>query len=412
MRLTAGLEERIMATGIKDRVAILGMGCARFGERWDAGPEQLMLEAYEEALADAAIETGEIEAAWLGVGYDQMNIGPSGVPLSMALRLPNIPVTKVENFCASGSESFRGAVYAVASGAVDIALAFGFEKLKDTGYGGLPARTRGTQFDMIGPSGTPPGFFAQLASSYRAKHGIGKPDLKRSIAHVSVKSHANGAKNPKAHLRKPVTEEQVINAPLVAEPLGLFDCCGVSDGAACAIVTTPEIARARGKADLVTVKALAISASNGWELQGDGWDGSYFHTTRIAARNAYKEAGIARPREQLSLMEVHDCFSITELVTMEDLGVSEEGAAWRDVLDGAFDSDGRIPCQIDGGLKCFGHPIGASGLRMIYENYLQLLGRAGARQVAKAPVFALSHNLGGMPNQNVSAVVIVGRGDA
>src|SRR5690606_8019584 len=198
----------------------------------------------------------------------------------------------------------------------------------------------------------------------------------------------------------------------IAEPLGLFDCCGVSDGAACAIVTTPEIARSLGKKDLVTVKALQLSVSNGWEMQGGGWDGTYFHTTRIAAAKAYQEAGITDPRKQLSLMEVHDCFSITELVTMEDLGVSAEGGAVRDGLDGMFDADGAIPCQIDGGLKCFGHPIGASGLRMIYENYLQILGRAGERQRKEQPVFGLSHNLGGMPIQNVSSVAIVGLADA
>jgi acetyl-CoA C-acetyltransferase len=368
--------------------------------------------AFEEAIADAGVDVSEIGAAWLSVGFDAQNIGPSGVPLAMALRLPNISVTKVENYCASGTEAFRGAVYAVASGACDIALAMGVEKLKDTGYGGLPVRTRGTTHDMIGVVGSAPGNFAQLAAAYRAKHGVSYDDLKRAMAHVSVKSHANGAKNPKAHLRKPITEAQAINAPIVAEPLGLFDCCGVSDGAACAIVTTPEIARALGKHDLVTVKAIQLSVSNGWEMQGTGWDGSYFHTTRVAAARAYHEAGITDPRKQISLMEVHDCFSVTELVTMEDLGISREGQAVTDILDGMFDADGAIPCQIDGGLKCFGHPIGASGLRMIYENYLQLLGRAGERQREVQPVFALSHNLGGGPNLNVSSVAIVGLADA
>ena len=401
-----------MARGIKDKVAILGMGCARFGERWDKDEDQLMLEAYEEALADACIETSQIDAAWLGAAFDAVNIGPSGIPLAMALRLKDIGVTKVENYCASGTEAFRGAVYAVASGAADIALAMGAEKLKDTGYGGLPVRTRGTMHDMIGVTGSAPGNFAQLAAAYRAEHGVSKDELKRAMAHVSVKSHANGALNPKAHLQKEITMDQVIGAPMIAEPLGLFDCCGVSDGAACAIVTTPEIARALGKTDIVTVKALQLATSNGWELQGAGWNGSYFHTTRVAAARAYQEAGITNPREQLSLLEVHDCFSITELVTMEDLHVSKEGSGWKDVLDGFFDADGQLPCQIDGGLKCFGHPIGASGIRMIYENYLQLLGRAGRRQRSKQPVFGLSHNLGGMPNQNVSSIAIVGLADA
>lgn len=397
-----------MASGIKDKVAILGMGCARFGERWDASADELMVEAFEEAVSDAGIEVSQLDAAWLGVGFDAQNVGPSGIPAAIALRLPDIGVTKVENYCASGTESLRGAVYAVASGAADIALAIGVEKLKDTGYGGLPTRTRGTRWDMIGVTGSAPGNFAQLASAYRAKHGIDAKDLKRAMAHVSVKSHANGAKNEKAHLRKVIDIDTALNAPMIAEPFGLYDCCGVSDGAACAIVTTPEIAKALGKNDIVAVKAMQLVTSNGWEMQSNEWDGSYLHTTRLAAKKAYHEAGITDPSKEVSLTEVHDCFSVTELITMEDLFISEQGEAWKDVLDGRFDADGEVPCQIDGGLKCFGHPIGASGLRMVYENYLQLLGRAGDRQRSEPPTFCLSHNLGGMPYQNVSSVSIIG----
>jgi acetyl-CoA C-acetyltransferase len=397
-----------MAKGIRDKVAILGMGCSKFGERWDAGPDDLMVEAYIEAMADAGIEPSQLDAAWFSTHVDELGTGKGGTPLSIALRLPNIAVTRVENFCASGSEAFRGAVYAVAAGAADIAIAVGVEKLKDTGYGGLPVGNPGTLMPQIIPNGSAPGNFAQLASAYRAKHGVSREDLKRAIAHVSVKSHANGVKNPKAHLRKAVTEEQVLNAPMIAEPLGLFDCCGVSDGAAAAIVTTPEIARALGKKNLTMVKALQLSVSNGYESQYNGWDGSHFHTARIAAGKAYREAGIERPREQISMMEVHDCFSITELVTMEDLFISPEGQGWRDVLDGFYDADGGLPCQIDGGLKCFGHPIGASGLRMLYEMYLQLQGRAGERQL-KDPVFGMTHNLGGAPASNVCSVAIIGQ---
>lgn len=397
-----------MASGIKDKAVILGMGCSKFGERWDASPADLMSEAFEESLADAGIDKNQIEMAWFGAGIDAYNVGSSAMPLSIALRLPNIPVTKVENMCATGTEAFRGAVYAVASGACDIALALGAEKLKDVGYGGLPQRTRGVENDMYWPNLSAPGAFAQLASGYRARHGVDKGDLKRAMAHVSVKSHANGARNPKAHLQREITEEQAMNAPYIAEPIGLFDCCGVSDGAACAIVCTPEIARALGKADLVSVKALQLAASNGEEASFSQWDGSYLKTTRIAAQRAYHEAGIRKPREEVSMTEVHDCFSITELVTMEDLQLSDEGQAVRDVLNGDFDADGRIPCQIDGGLKCFGHPIGASGLRMIYENYLQFHGRAGDRQL-KDPRLALNHNLGGFPHQNICSISIIGR---
>jgi acetyl-CoA C-acetyltransferase len=397
-----------MATGIKDKVAIIGMGCTKFGERWDVGPDDLMVEAFEEARRDAGIETDQIEAAWLATQVEEVHAGKSALPLSMALRLNNIPVTRVENYCASGTEAFRGAVYAVASGAADIALALGVEKLKDTGYGGLPGLAAGSLNPQWWANYTAPGRFGELASAYEARHGVTREDLKRAMAHVSVKSHANGAHNPKAHLQKAVSMEEVLAAPMIAPPLGLFDCCGVSDGAACAVVTTPEIARRMGHHDPVLVKALQIAVGNGAEAEFNSWDGSHFPTTRIAAKRAYEEAGISKPREQLSLMEVHDCFSITELVTMEDLFVSEEGAGMRDVLDGVYNADGEIPCQIDGGLKCFGHPIGASGLRMLYEMYLQLLGRAGTRQT-RDPHTALTHNLGGFPDKNVASVTIVGR---
>jgi acetyl-CoA C-acetyltransferase len=396
-----------MAQGIRDKVVILGMGCARFGERWDAGPEELMQEAFTEALDDAGIERDQIDAAWFGVFYDEQSVGKSALPLSSALRLPNIPVTRVENLCATGSEALRGAVYAVAAGASDFALALGMEKLKDAGYAGLPERSKGSFEDLWVPNYTAPGAFAQLASAYAERSGIEMSDLKRAMAHVSWKSHANGALNPKAHLRKLITIEQVLDAPLVAYPLGLYDCCGVSDGAACAIVTTPEIARSLGRQDMVAIKALQLAASNGVEAGHGSWDGSYTLTTRKAAERAYIEADIKKPREELDLIEVHDCFSITELVVMEDLGLSELGEAPKDVLDGVYDRDGNMPCQIDGGLKCFGHPIGASGLRMAYEIYLQLLGRAGERQLP-SPSLGLTHNLGGIPNRNIASVSVFG----
>jgi len=250
-----------MATGIRDKVAIIGMGCTRFGERWDAGAEELMVEAYEECLADAGIEKKDIQAAWFGTCLEEINVGKTAMPLAVTLRLPMIPVTRVENYCATGTEAFRGACYGVASGAYDICLALGVEKLKDTGYGGLPnfGSNAGTLTWQWYPNMTAPGAFAQLASAYAAKYKVADKDLKRAIAHVSVKSHANGTLNPKAHLRKAVTMDQVLAAPIIAHPLGLFDCCGVSDGSACAIVTTPEIAKNMGKKDFVTVKALQLA---------------------------------------------------------------------------------------------------------------------------------------------------------
>jgi len=396
-----------MATGIRDKVAIIGMGCSKFGERWDTGTEALLAEAFEEALADAGVERSQIEAAWFGSCIDSINVGNSAIPASTALRLDGIPVSRMENMCATGTETLRGAAYAVASGAVDIALAVGVEKLKDTGYGGLPAAYKGTFNDLWLPLGSAPAGFAQLAAGYRARYGVSKEDLKRGIAHVSWKSHQNGVNSPKAHLRRAVDIDTILNAPMIAEPLGLYDCCGVSDGAAAAIVTTPEIARSLGKTDLVTIKAIQISISSGVESTTTTWDGSHVRNTRNAATRAYREAGINNPREQLDMLEVHDCFSITELVTMEDLFVSKDGEAVKDVLDGFYDRDGKVPCQIDGGLKCFGHPIGASGLRMAYETYTQLLGRAGKRQL-ETPSIGLTHNLGGVPYLGVAAISILG----
>lgn len=398
-----------MATGIRDKVVIVGMGCTRFGELWQSGAEELMIEAFEEAIADAGIDRGEIQAAWFGSCMEEVNVGKSALPLSLTLRLPRIPVTRVENFCATGTEAFRGACYAVASGAYDVALAMGVEKLKDIGFGGLP--NWGSMAGALGwqwmPNITAPGAFAQLATAYAARHGIAETDLKRAMAQVSVKSHANAVLNPKAHLRKAVTIEQVMSAPIVAHPLGLFDCCGVSDGAACAIVATPDVARGLGKVDMVAVKALQLALSSGEEMGYNAWEGDHLITTSKASAMAYREAGITDPRREISLMEVHDCFSITELVTMEDLHISERGGAVRDILDGFFNLDGPLPCQPDGGLKCFGHPIGASGLRMLYELYLQFHGRAGERQRQDLR-YGLTHNLGGLPHMNISSVTIVG----
>ena len=397
-----------MTNGIRDKVAIIGMGCGKFGERYDCDAQDLMLEAFIEAKQDAGISTGDIDAAWLGHAMPDLGMGPTATPASVALRLKNIPVTRVENACATGTEALRGAVYAVASGACKIALAIGVEKLKDTGFGGLPEFSFGPRAALYSPSMSAPGGFAQLAAAYSAKHNINGADLKRAMAHVSWKSHENGIKNDKAHLQRKVSMETIINSPMVAAPLGLYDCCGVSDGAACAIVTTPDIAKGLGKGnEYMLVKALQIASSNGLESSHSSWDGANFVTTRIAAQRAYQEAGIVNPRKEINVMEVHDCFSITELVTMEDLFMSDDGKALHDVLDGFYDASGQVPCQIDGGLKCFGHPIGATGLRMAYEVYLQLLGRAESRQISN-PSIGLTHNLGGFPHENVSGIGIFG----
>ena len=400
-----------MAEGIKNKIAIIGMGCTRFGERWESSAEDLMVEAFVECLEDAGIEKKEIQAAYLGTHFDEVNVGKAALPLAVTLKLPYIPVTRAENYCATATEAFRAACYSVASGAYDIVFALGVEKLKDTGYGGLPGGAgMGTTAFMIGPNRTAPGAFAQLATAYSARWGIPMDKIKPAMAHISAKSHANGAMNPKAHLRRVVTEEQIMAAPMIAYPLGLFDCCGVSDGSAAAIVTTPEIARSLKKnQDIVWVKALQISVSSGEESFYTNWDGAHLVTTRKASQMAYEEAGIKNPREEISMMEVHDCFSITELVTYEDLHISPKGGAIDDIMSGFYDLHGQVPCQVDGGLKCYGHPIGASGLRMLYAMYEQILERVPDERKVKNARMGMTHNLGGVPQANVASIAIIGR---
>ena len=396
-----------MAEGIKDKVAIIGMGCTKFGERWDMGVEDLMVEAYKECIADAGIELKDIDAAWYGTCYDEVGSGKCGTPLGLALKTPFIPVTRVENLCATGTETLRGAAYAVASGACDVCLALGAEKLKDTGFGGLPelSKTLGTRGAILHPNMTAPGMYACMANAYFAKYNIDPKVGKRALAHISAKSHHNGAQNPKAHLRKEVSIDQIVNAPMVSYPLGLFDCCGVSDGAAAAIVVRADQAKDY-VSDPVYIKSLQVGVSSGEELMYQ-WDGAHVETGARVAKRAFMEAGIKNPREEVNMMDVHDCFSITELATYEDLGISPRGKAIEDIEAGFYDIDGKIPCQPDGGLKCFGHPIGASGLRMMYEMYTQLKGRAGSRQLDN-PQIGLTHNMGGIPVMNVVSIAIAG----
>jgi acetyl-CoA C-acetyltransferase len=390
------------------------MGCTRFGERWDAGAHDLIVEAAYEAMEDAGIGPEAIEAAWIGTAT-----GETGMSLSEPLRLQYIPVTRVENACATASDAFRNACYAVAAGIYDIVLAVGADKYKDGGLNGL---TDGSipgpgHAMMTGATGPPPAQFAMLATTYFDHYSLSYEEGKHMIGRVSWKSHVNGARHKKAHFQRAVDMDAILNAPMIAWPLGLYDCCGVSDGAAAAIITTPEIAKSlrKGKEPPMFVKALQIAmAPNDGNLT-QKFDYMHVEATVRAGERAYEEAGITNPREQISMAEVHDCFSITEAVTMEDLKFSERGKVLRDIEDGFFDLDGGLPVQPDGGLKCFGHPIGASGIRMLYEMYNQLQGRADrmtndgapSRQIEN-PKLGLTHNLGGGPAGCAIFVGIVG----
>jgi acetyl-CoA C-acetyltransferase len=390
-----------MAEGIKDKVAVIGMGCIKFGELWNKAEDDLIVDAVKKAYEDSGLSEKDIQAAWFGTQFS----GMTGLKLNMAMKLQYKPVTRLENACATGSEAFRNACYGVAAGACDVALACGMEKLKDTGFGGLPEFVAaGIPTCGNGSNFTAPGGFAMMATRYFHHYGIAPDDGKKILARIMVKSHANGAKNPLAHLRKAVTMEQVIAAPMIAWPLGLFDCCGVSDGAAAAIIVPAKDAK-KFRPDPIYVKALQISVSP--NDMRDDYDFLHVESTYRGGMAAYKEAGVTKPREQIGMAEVHDCFSITELTIYEDLQWSQRGRAREDIESGFFDITGGLPVQPDGGLKSFGHPIGASGIRMIYEMYQQLRGKAGERQI-KNPKLGLTHNMGGFPWNNVVSVNIFG----
>ncbi|MGJ6123825.1 acetyl-CoA acetyltransferase [Mycolicibacterium sp. Y3] len=392
------------SNGIAGKVAVVSMGCSKFGERWDASTDDLILEAYQECLAGVPqVGRADVDAYWLGT----LSSGLGGLTLSRAIGSDDKPVTRVENFCATGSEAFRNACYAVAAGAYDIVMAVGVEKLKDSGYSGLLRQDPPGDGTAPEISMTAPAAFSLLDPAYCDRYGVHPDEMRAAMTHVAWKNHDNGTRNPKAQFRSPVARETIDGAPKVAGRLGVFDCSGVSDGAACALIVSAERAHEFTDAPMY-VEALSLIAGSTRGSMDSAYDYTTFPEVVKAAKDAYAQAGIERPAEQLSLAEVHDCFTPTEIVLMEDLGFSDTGQAWKDVLAGEFDAGGRLPVNPDGGLKSFGHPVGASGLRMLYEAWLQFRGQAGERQLAD-PHTALTHNLGGRPGGCVSFVSVVSR---
>ncbi len=393
--------------GIRDRVAIVGMGCTNFGEHWDKSTDDLLIESATAATASAGIALDDLDAFWLGT----MGSGTSGLTLSRPLRLPFKPVTRLENMCATGSEALRNACYAVASGAYDSAMAIGVEKLKDSGFSGLVGAPLPNAGDDGKNDATAPANFSLLAPAYAERYGVDPEEMKDVLTRIAWKNHHNGARNTRAQFRKEVPLDTIRNSPKIAGMLGIFDCSGVSDGSAAAIVVRAEDAHRYTDKPLY-VKALSFVAGPATGLSDPAYDFTTFPEVAACAEDAYRQAGITHPRTELALAEVHDCFTPTELVLMEDLGFSTRGQAWKDVLSGTFDLDGALPVNPDGGLKAFGHPIGASGLRMMFEAWLQLRGEApperSLRSVAEGRTMALTHNLGGGPGECVSFAAVVG----
>ena len=388
--------------GIKDQIAIIGMGCTNFVEHWNLGLDDLIVNAANECYSSAGIAKDAVDAYWLGTAQG----GMSGITLARPLQLQNKPVTRVENYCATGSEALRQAAYAVASGAYDVAMALGVEKTKDSGFQGLNATPPPN--DGTGRTLTAAAMFSMVAPAYANKFGVDATELREAIARVAWKNHYNGARNSRAQFRKEVSMDTIKNSPKMAGDLGLFDCAGVADGAAAAIVCRAQDAHKYTDKPLY-IKALSFVAGNGSGLTDPTYDYTTFPEIAACAVDAYAQAGVTNPSAEIALAEVHDCFTITELVLMEDLLFSERGTAWQDILDGRFDLNGQLPVNPDGGLKSFGHPVGASGLRMMFEAWLQLRGEAGPeRQINTDRSLALTHNLGGYPGEMVSFISILG----
>jgi len=367
-------------------IAIIGVGACKFGENFTMDVESMMVEAAYEAYEDAGIDPREIQAAWIGIQYPFT--GLSGATLADPLKLYDIPITHVENYCVSGLDSFRNACLGVASGMYDMVMAAGVEKLSDQGGRGLPVAGFGHQVLLRGL--TAPSAFGFAFPRHAREYGTTKEDL----AHVAVKNHYNGAVHPKAHFRREVTLEQVMNAPLVSGDLGLFDCCAISDGAAAVIITRRENAR-KYSDNYVVLRGMGLAVYSNYIPLDPDFDYLSWRPTVKAAKSAYEMAGIENPREEIDCAEVHDCFTITEILNYEDLGFCAKGEGGRFVREGHASLDGDVAVNPSGGLKCFGHPIGATGCRMVYEITRQLQGRGEGRQREGAKT-GLIHNLGGL----------------
>jgi acetyl-CoA C-acetyltransferase len=388
---------------IKDKVAIIGMGCTPYGDLWKKGVSDLIIDCAYEAYEDAGVGPKDIEAVFVG------NVSSSmwtGATVTEALQLDKIPATRVENNCATAAEALRVGAFSVAAGMYDTVLCLGFEKLKDYGSGALEMPGSMHPITVVGSA---PASFAKSAVQYFEKYKIPFDKGKEVLSKIAVKNHANGALHPKAHFRRAITLETALKAPMIAWPLGLFDCCPVTDGASAAIITRADKAKSYTK-DYVLLKGAGLAVGRIDPFKGkfrSDVDITFWDETWAAAQQAYDQVGIKDPRKEIGSAEVHDCFTITELIIYESLGFCPRGSGPDEVEKESFTLKGDLPVNTDGGLKSFGHPVGASGLRMVYELYNQQLGRAGERQL-KNPKLGLAHSQGGTPGMFQASVTIVG----
>lgn len=376
-------------------VYVAGCGLTSFGERWEASATDLAAEACAAAIADAGLAPDAIEAAWLGAYYPTTASG--GSFLVDATGLEGLAVTRVENLCATGSDAFRQACLAVGGGAVDIALVCGVEKLTDDGARGLPREPQPSALaDLVDVN-----LFALLASSCFDRYGWTRDDL----AAVAIKNLGNGSHHPKAHLRGAPGLDSILASPFVSSPLAVQDCCAISDGSAALVIASEDVARGGPwAASPVRVVGLAAAAGVTYPWFDEGFELDGFEVTRRAAAAAYAQAGIVDPARELDLVEVHDCFTIAELLDIGDIGLCEPGAAAEFVGSGAGDIGGEVAVNPSGGLKSFGHPIGATGVRMVQEVVRQLQVRAEGRQVPGA-IRGMVQNLGGLGGICLTAIL-------
>src|SRR5499427_828251 len=292
-----------MPLDLRRKVAIVGVGCTQFGELYEQSAEDLLCDAVDEALADAGCERDRIEAAWVGSVASTFG----GDALADALKLFGRPITRVQNYCASGMDAFRNACLAVAAGMHDVVLAVGFEKMRDGNFG-RPNRSH----PVLDFGERAPHIFALSANRYFAQYGASK----KTLAAVAVKNHQNGLKSPKAHLKMPVDEATVLKAPLIYSPLGLFDCCPTTDGAAAAVVCRADLAT-EFRSDPIYVKGVGLAVMSGQPYYKPTFDYVGFPATQRAVATAYAQAGVTA--NDIDFAEVHDCFTITEILNYEDL---------------------------------------------------------------------------------------------
>ena len=380
---------------ISGAVAIIGIGKTKFGENFELSYADMVVAAAYQAYADAGITSEMVDAAWLGTAfaYTYSDEGNAGTSLAEPLGLYPKPVSRVANYCATGMDAARHAALAIAAGECETALVVGAEKMRDVGpRESLLGQHVERGHPIYAKGRTAPGMFALIANRY--KHAVHDP--REAMTAVAIKNHYHGSLNPLAHFRKPLTADEVTAAPPISGPLRLYDCCPTTDGAAALVMTTVERARALRPHDYIVVQALELAATTGYfSAQFDPRnDFLGFSATQAAAQKAYQVAGVRRPAELVEGALFHDCFTITELINYEDLGFCEKGEGWRFVLEGKSALDGALPVNPSGGLQSCGHPIGATGVRMMADIVEQLRGQAGKRQV-RDPALGLAHTLGG-----------------